>query len=958
MLVTTSSSRSRRRAALVGGVLLAVTAAGLTGPSAGAGPAPGRAASASAQPSKGGGAHGETPGNFDARTVTSRTVLRSTAEVLGRRGDAVAKLAGRLGADAEIELDGVTGTPRHVADRTGFLTGASGRAADAVALGWVRDNLAGLGLARADLDTLVERQQVTDINGITHVSWVQQVDGVPVFGNGLRAHVDRRGRLIAVQGAPVAHLAALAARAPDAQLGAADATRAAVRDVRGKTSELRDGSTAEQVWFATPGGLRAGWLTYTKPGAAEAYQHVVDAVSGRTLYRHSTMNFERGDGLVFDNYPGARGPQRGGTQRVVDLFRRGFLPRNATWMKGRWASVWADVNDDDRVQPAEKTRVPNAPRAAQFRFVPFRTARNQVLCAKAFQCTWNPNQPYSWRRNKNQDGVQGLYYTSAFAEWLSKAPFGFTAAMGNFRRDGGDPVLVHSMDGADTDSGLPDGSHVNNANFNTPPDGTSPIMQMYLNRAPGYLAASSTNAVDNIAHEYTHGLSNRLVVDSGGNSTLNSYQAGAMGEAWGDFYSMDYLVTKRLATDTRAAGELMYDRYLSKNRAYTRSQAIDCPTRKTAPLCTRVSGRGGYTYGDIPTELTTEVHGAGEVWAQTMWDVRRALGHRVTMRVVTAAMSLAPSDPSMLDMRDAMLTADKAIYGKAHWTALWRAFAHRGFGYFAASVDAADPDPIEDFRVPPPASATRGSISGTVTDTNGSPLAGAVVLVAGQGEDAATVTNQDGGYTIDGLVEGTYPKVAAFAAGYETQFRPVTVDGDETGVDFELRRDWAASSGGASIASFDPPDFTAYGCGPDAAIDLSLGTGWGSETTATGASADDASDVDPKSIVIELPEAITVTGFAVDPSATCGDAGSSSTADYTIEVGPSAAGPWTVAASGTFGPADRGHLVDVPALSPAPGTTHVQYTMESPQVPDWTECPDGYTGCTYMDTTEVAVYDD
>ncbi len=202
MLVTTSSSRSRRRAALVGGVLLTVTAAGLTGPSAGAGPAPGRAAPASGQPSQGGGAHGETPGNFDARTVTSRTVLRSTAEVLGRRGDAVAKLAGRLGADAEIELDGVTGTPRHVADRTGFLTGASGRAADAVALGWVRDNLAGLGLVRADLDTLVKRQQVTDINGITHVSWVQQVDGVPVFGNGLRAHVDRRGRLIAVQGAP------------------------------------------------------------------------------------------------------------------------------------------------------------------------------------------------------------------------------------------------------------------------------------------------------------------------------------------------------------------------------------------------------------------------------------------------------------------------------------------------------------------------------------------------------------------------------------------------------------------------------------------------------------------------------------------------------------------------------------------------------------------------------------
>ncbi len=74
-------------------------------------------------------------------------------------------------------------------------------------------------------------------------------------------------------------------------------------------------------------------------------------------------------------------------------------------------------------------------------------------------------------------------------------------------------------------------------------------MQMYLNQAPGYLAASSTEAFDNIGHEYTHGLSNRLVVDSMGFSTLNSYQAGAMGEGWGDFYSFDYLVTKQIATD-------------------------------------------------------------------------------------------------------------------------------------------------------------------------------------------------------------------------------------------------------------------------------------------------------------------------------------------------------------------------------------------------------------------------
>ena len=42
-------------------------------------------------------------------------------------------------------------------------------------------------------------------------------------------------------------------------------------------------------------------------------------------------------------------------------------------------------------------------------------------------------------------------------------------------------------------------------------------------------------------HEYTHGLSNRLVVDPSGNSTLGNIQAGAMGEAWSDWYAMDFL---------------------------------------------------------------------------------------------------------------------------------------------------------------------------------------------------------------------------------------------------------------------------------------------------------------------------------------------------------------------------------------------------------------------------------
>lgn len=971
-MLRSTSSRRRRQAAL-GAAALALVAAGLTAGQATAGSAPPSAAAPVlaapvALSSKGTATPGDADdaaGNYDSRTTASAALTRRARATQQARGTAVAKLSRSLGADTTVSLDALSGTPSDVSSRLGFLTGASSAPAAKIALGFVRAHLDAFGLSTADLGTLVETRQVTDLNGITHVFWTQQVDGVSVFGNGLRAHVDRRGRLISVQGAPVAGAATAASRSTAPRLGRDQALRAAVRDVRGTGSlkDARAGATATRVWFLTTQGLRAGWSTYTQPSDTEAYQHVIDAASGRTLYRHSTVNFEKGDAYVHENYPGASGTSTGGKQHVVNLFKLKYLPRNATWLRGRYATVWADLNDDNLVQAREKTKVPSSKRGAQFALRPFKTAAGETICNVRFVCTWNPKQARSWRTNKNQDGVQSLYFTSKYAEWLSKAPFGFTETLGNFTRAGGDPVRVQTMDGANTAAGLPDDGHINNANFNTPPDGQPPVMQMYLNRAP-YLAASSSNAFDNIGHEFTHGLSNRLVVDSTGNSTLNSYQAGGMGEGWGDFYSFDYLLSHKLTKNTSKSGELMYDRYLSKNRAMTRSEAIDCAVGKDAPLCQQVDGVGvgGYTYGDIPAQLTTEVHAAGEVWAQTLFDLRQKLGHEVTMRLVTAAMTLSPSDPSMLDMRDAIVTADKVVYGKAHTTKIWKTFAARGFGYFAASIDGGDATPAEDFHVPPAGNQAPGAIAGTVTDTQGNPVAGAVVLVAGHTSGVAgsysDVTAADGTYRISGVVPGTYPKVVAFADGYQGTPQAATVPSNGTAtVDFALRRDWAAASGGAEVIDFTGVDFTAFGCGPGSLIDLSQGTGWGSTTGATETPVTSAAQVVPKSVVIALPEAIDITSFAVDPGSTCGDPGSASTGDYTLEVSTAATGPWTQVSSGTFDADDRGVLVALPVVAPA-DQSFVRYTMVSPQVPDYAGCPDAYGGCQYMDSSELAVYTD
>lgn len=973
-----SSRRSRGRrttlAAGAAGALVAALAAAV--PSGGAAPsdaapAPDRAAPASARTTDRGSSR-DTYENFDVRQLRGDSRARADRKQVRGNGKAILRLSRQLGHGARILVDPLTGTPDQVAGPKP-LTGASNRTPARVALDYVGRHRDAFGLDRADLDTLVKVRQYTDIHGITHVYWVQRVAGATVFGNGLRAHVDDSGRLISVQGAPVPRLASRAQRAPRAAIGRSAAITKAVTDVGSSRKELRDGADAERVWFLTSAGLREAWLTYTETGPVASYAHVIDGATGATLYRRSTVSHKgRGDAFVHENYPGARGRFSGGKLHRVNLIKRGYVLRKAKFPQGKYVTAWADLNDDDKIQKREKTPVPkNRKQARKLKLKSFKTAPGEQKCTKAYICTWNPNKRRSWKKNKAQDVLQGLYLTSRFAEYLTKAPFGFNKASGNFTRADGDAVRLNVLDGADTANGFPDPDHVNNANFSTPPDGKRPRMQMYLNHYP-YLAASSSDDFPTVGHEFTHGLSNRLVVDSNNHSTLNSYQAGGMGEGWGDFYAIDYLVHRGFAKDPAGPGHLTLDMYLNKNKAgVTRSEAIDCPVGAVHANCQQwEGGDGGYTYDDVGDgQLSTFVHDVGELWSQTLWDIRGELGHKVTMGIVTEAMRLSTDDPSLLDMRDAILMADQVMYDGAHHEVLWERFAARGLGFFAGSDDGADTEPAADFNVPPPPDTELGSISGTVTDTKGNPIEGATVKISGHSELAAE-TDANGDYEITDVPPGTWPKVVATAAGHERDSAQVVVLSNDTATfDPELRRDWASKSGGGSIDDFTGPDFTDFGCGPEAAIDLSGGSGWGSITTDDEASpAESPEDIVPKEIVIELPETITVTGFGVNPSHTCGDPGSASARYYELYTAETPAGPWEVANVGAFDEDDRGQLVDIP-VGPIANVGAVKYVMLNPQLPDcvWTgcaefgelySCPFDYAGCQYMDTTEVAVYDD
>jgi extracellular elastinolytic metalloproteinase len=354
------------------------------------------------------------------------------------------------------------------------------------------------------------------------------------------------------------------------------------------------------------------------------------------------------------------------------------------------------------------------------------------------------------------------------------------------------------------------------------------------------------------------------------------------------------------------------------------------------------------------------VHGSGELWSQTLWDLRSALGHRIADMDTTRAMSLSPNEPSMPDMRNAIIQADRAVYGGKHIKRIWKVFAHRGMGFFAGSLSSDDPNTVESFRLPPGHGAPRGTVRGRVIDRlTKRPVKNALVEIAGHRNglvpNYVDRTNAQGRYAIHRVVAAKYPGIIAFARGYHTISRTIRVQPSVTKVDFKPRRDWAAKNGGGRITRFNGPDFSAFGCGPSGAIDLSPFSGWGN--TAGDDAGTPTNVIVPKHIVVKLAKTVTVTSFNVDPTATCGDPGSASTGDYRIETSPNGTA-WTTAAQGTFTTADQGRFNLVKSAAPIPGVRFVRFTMLGTQVPDFaTNCPNGpYAGCEFMDMSELEVY--
>ena len=263
----------------------------------------------------------------------------------------------------------------------------------------------------------------------------------------------------------------------------------------------------------------------------------------------------------------------------------------------------------------------------------------------------------------------------------------------------GDRVLVDVQDAAST----------NNANFSTPPDGTSGRSQMFRFTGP---TIDRDGGLDNeiLFHELTHGTSNRIVGNAAG---LNWDPAVGMGEGWSDFYALSLLnntvgdtVTGRFASGGYATYKFPSGVYVDNYQygirrfPYTTDNTVNPMTWADVDDVTNNLGGGSLPGSSLTFNLNggMEVHNSGEVWALTLWEVRGRiiadpagangsvpLGNQTTLQLVTDGLKMTPIDPSFTDARDSILDADCATNACANEESIWGGFADRGLGYNSAT---------------------------------------------------------------------------------------------------------------------------------------------------------------------------------------------------------------------------------------------------------------------------------
>lgn len=445
-----------------------------------------------------------------------------------------------------------------------------------------------------------------------------------------------------------------------------------------------------------------------------------------------------------------------------------------------------------------------------------------------------------------QFNTTNLFYWNNIMHDISYL-YGFTETGANFQTNnqgrggnGNDYVIAIAQSSAGT----------SNANFSTPGDGSRGRMRMYLWSGSPQKDGDVDNGI--IAHEYTHGISNRLTGGGGAGCLGNAEQGG---EGWSDYYGL--MVTTNWATATVNDG-FNIPRGIG---TYALNQATTGAGIRSQRYCTNMAINNKVYASSIPSAP----HDRGEIWCSVLWEMTWSIiqqaginpnlfnpagagGNSVALKLVTEGMRLQPCNPGFIDARNAILKADTLFYGAQYSCAIWRAFAKRGMGR-AASQGSSNSvsDQVANYDVDNgslsvtsnPVQAQEGqnvTYTNVVTAGNCTPVAGFfltdtlpshVTYVSGGTYNAANRTVTTSPVNVSTGATQNYPFIVTVNPG--SYFAPVT-HLTETVTSGSIPAAWTASSingtawSVSTTVSNSPSNSFAALYNVSAANDLSLAT--------------------------------------------------------------------------------------------------------------------------------------
>lgn len=204
-----------------------------------------------------------------------------------------------------------------------------------------------------------------------------------------------------------------------------------------------------------------------------------------------------------------------------------------------------------------------------------------------------------------------------------------------------------------------------------------------------------------VAHEYGHGISNRLT--GGANNASCLQNAEQMGEGWSDWLGLMLTIEPGdEGTDARGIG------------TFATGEPITGGGIRQYPYSTDMSVNP-LTYETLPS-TGGQVHAVGTYWATMIWDLNWFLinehgfdsdiyngtgGNNIAMQLVIDGMKLQGCSPGFVDGRDAILEADELANGGENRCLIWSVFARRGLGLSASQGSSASAtDGTSAFDIP------------------------------------------------------------------------------------------------------------------------------------------------------------------------------------------------------------------------------------------------------------------